>query len=174
MSPRQRPDPHARLAEIDPTSAARLHPNDRVRVIRALEVYEVLGKPLSEAASRVDSAFDALYLVLGVDRSELHERINHRTHAMIAAGLIQEVQGLVARYGLELPLLQTLGYAEILAHLQGTITLDEAISSIQLHTRQYAKRQITWFKGESEAIWVKGEREALELIQERFGAKVRP
>lgn len=168
-------DPHARLAEVDLITAARLHPNDRVRIIRALEVYEVLGKPLSTAATKVDSPFDALYLVLGPERSELHERINRRTHMMIAAGLVEEVEQLLATYGPDLPLLRTLGYAEILDYLLGKHSLDHAILEIQLHTRQYAKRQLTWFKGEPDAMWLRSTdpgqllSEALAMFEARFG-----
>lgn len=172
-------DPHARLAEVDPITAARLHPNDRVRIIRALEVYEVLGKPLSAAATKVDSPFDVLYLVLGPERSELHERINRRTRMMIAAGLVEEVEQLLATYGPDLPLLRTLGYAEILDYLLGKHSLDEAILAIQLHTRQYAKRQLTWFKGEPDAMWLHsidpGQllSEALAMFEARFGGGAR-
>lgn len=171
---RELKNPHARLAEVDPPTAARLHPNDLARVIRALEVYEVLGKPLSEAARKVESPFDVLYLVLGIERLELHERIQRRTRDMVAAGLVPEVVQLLERYGADLPLLQTLGYGEILPYLQGHSSLEAAIAAISLHTRQYAKRQLTWFKGEPDAVWLRSEdaarrrKEALELLGARF------
>lgn len=170
-------DPHARLAEVDPQTAERLHPNDRLRIIRALEVYEVLGKPMSAVATKVESPFDVLYLVLGPERADLHERINRRTHMMIDAGLVEEVERLLAAYGPDLPLLKTLGYAETMDYLNGKCSLAEAIASIQLHTRQYAKRQLTWFKGEQEAQWLRSLdssqwlTEALDRFEERFGAR---
>ncbi|MBO9542658.1 tRNA (adenosine(37)-N6)-dimethylallyltransferase MiaA [bacterium] len=165
-------DPHARLAEVDPVTAARLHPNDRMRVIRALEVEAVLGKPLSEAATKVESPYDALYLALGMDRELLYDRINRRTHLMMEMGLVEEVERLMARYGAELPLLQTLGYAETMDYLTGRATKDEAIAAIQQHTRNYAKRQLTWFRREAGVRWLDGDRpeglfdEATGLIEE--------
>ncbi|HEY9897846.1 MAG TPA: tRNA (adenosine(37)-N6)-dimethylallyltransferase MiaA [Pantanalinema sp.] len=151
-------DPHARLAEVDPVTAARLHPNDRMRVIRALEVHAVLGRPLSEAATKAQSPYDALYLALGMERERLYDRINQRTHQMMEQGLVEEVEYLVGRYGADLPLLQTLGYAETLDLLSGRATRDEAIAAIQQHTRNYAKRQLTWFRREEGVRWLDGDR----------------
>lgn len=151
-------NPHARLAEVDPVSAARLHPNDRVRVIRALEVHAVLGKPLSEAATKGESPYEMLYLALGMERERLYDRINRRTHVMMEQGLQAEVERLMARYGADLPLLQTLGYAETMDYLAGRVSRDEAIAAIQQHTRNYAKRQLTWFRREEGVRWLEGER----------------
>ncbi|MNY43767.1 tRNA dimethylallyltransferase [compost metagenome] len=95
-----------------------------------------------------------------MDRSRLYDRINQRTHQMMAEGLVQEVEALSARYGADLPLLQTLGYAETLDLLAGRATRDEAIAAIQQHTRNYAKRQLTWFRREEGVRWLDGENPA--------------
>jgi len=167
-------NPIERLAEVDPATAARLHPNDRVRIIRALEVHAVLGKPLSEAATRVEAPFDVVYLAIGMERDRLYDRINRRTHLMFEQGLEAEVERLVALYGEDLPLLSTLGYAETLDYLRGRTDQEEAIRLIQQHTRNYAKRQLTWFRHEEGVRWLDAEEgdtldQALALVQERFG-----
>lgn len=155
-------DPHARLAEVDPPTAARLHPHDRVRIIRALEVFEVLGAPLSQVARKEPSPYDVLYLVVDWPRDLLYARIDRRVEAMLDAGWREEVERLQDRYGADLPLLQTLGYAEILAMLQGQI--DEATMTrlIQQHTRNFAKRQITWFRHEAGVLRLDGKQAPLQ------------
>lgn len=168
------PNPIEQLAEVDPVTAERLHPNDRVRIIRALEVHAVLGKPLSEAATRVDPPYDVLYLAIGMERDRLYDRINRRTHLMFEQGLEDEVERLVERYGEELPLLATLGYAETLDYLRGRTDKEEAIRLIQQHTRNYAKRQLTWFRHEEGVQWLDAEEgdtldQALDLVRARFG-----
>lgn len=167
-------NPIEQLAEVDPVTARRLHPNDRVRIIRALEVHAVLGKPLSEAATRVEPPYDVLYLVIGMERDRLYERINARTHLMFEQGLEDEVERLVERYGEDLPLLSTLGYAETLDYLRGRTDQEEAVRLIQQHTRQYAKRQLTWFRHEEGVQWLDAEEgdtldQALDLVRARFG-----
>lgn len=167
-------NPIAQLAEVDPVTAARLHPNDRVRIIRALEVHAVLGKPLSEAATRVEPSFDVLYLAIGMERDRLYERIDRRTHRMFEEGLEAEVLRLAAHYGEDLPLLSTLGYAETFDYLRGRTDKEEAIRLIQQHTRNYAKRQLTWFRHEEGVQWLDAEEgdtleQALALVQARFG-----
>lgn len=170
-------NPLERLHEVDPVTAMRLHPNDRVRIIRALEVQAVLGTPLSEAATMVEVPYDVLTLAPSLEREVLYERINQRTHQMLELGLIEEVERLSGRYGAELPLLRTLGYAETLDLLQGTLTLDEAIQAIQQHTRNYAKRQLTWFRREPDVHWLDAcdrarlTDRAIALIQARFGPR---
>ncbi|HZU38416.1 MAG TPA: tRNA (adenosine(37)-N6)-dimethylallyltransferase MiaA [Gemmataceae bacterium] len=142
---------HARLAAIDPATAARLHPNDVRRVIRALEVWEVTGRPISgwqqqwNNEQKADPGRTILYLDL--PRQQLYERINRRVLQMMAAGLLDEVRALRA---LPRPMsreaAQALGYKEIFDHLDGRATLDEAIERIQTRSRNFAKRQLTWFR----------------------------
>ncbi len=170
-------DPHARLAEVDPAAAARLHPNDRVRLIRALEVFELTGKPISELQTREETPYQVAFLALDWPRETLYERINQRTLQMFEAGLAGEVESLAQRYGADLPLLKTLGYAETLRWQQGEISREEAIALIQQNTRRYAKRQVTWFRREPDAVWIEPQRYATmqamkdaarTLIQERL------
>ncbi len=170
-------DPHARLGEVDPVSAARLHPNDRVRVIRALEVFELTGKPISELQTKEESPYRVAFLALDWPREALYDRINRRTLQMFEAGLSDEVRALAERYGPELPLLKTLGYAETLRWQQGEISQEEAIALIQQNTRRYAKRQVAWFRREPDVVWLEPQRYATmqamkdaarSLIQERL------
>lgn len=172
-------DPHTRLAEVDPVTAARLHPNDRVRIVRALEVFHLTGKPISELQTREESPYQVAFLVLDWPRETLYARINRRTLQMFEQGLDEEVAHLAKRYGPDLPLLKTLGYAETLRWQQGEISQAEAIALIQQNTRRYAKRQVTWFRREADAVWLEPQRyptpEALAdaadaLIAERLSA----
>jgi tRNA dimethylallyltransferase len=144
---------HARLAEVDPTSARRLHPNDVRRVVRALEVWHLTGKPLSEWQQQSwwgDSAPrfpPGACLCVDVPRPLLYNRIEQRVEAMFAAGWVDEVRSLRA---LPRPLSkeasQALGYREIGEHLDGNRTLEETVAEVRLRTRQFAKRQLTWFR----------------------------
>lgn len=147
------PAMHARLAEIDPVSAARLKPNDSQRLQRALEVYELTGKPLSqwhaEQAPPEPPPFRLLQLAVSPpDRSILHERIEHRFDAMLEQGLIEEVARLRARPGLhaDLPSMRAVGYAQVWSCLEGEIDAAEMRLRGIYATRQLAKRQFTWLK----------------------------
>ncbi|MEX0714181.1 MAG: tRNA (adenosine(37)-N6)-dimethylallyltransferase MiaA [Pirellulales bacterium] len=152
---------HEQLASVDPVAAARLHPNDTRRLVRALEVYEKTGRPISEWQS-AKGGFDLggpaeLHNVFVLDRprSELVERIDRRVEAMFAAGLVGEVSGLLARGGvLGRTARQALGYREVLEHLSGERGLEETIELVKLRTRQFARRQLTWFRSLSECRWL--------------------
>lgn len=148
------PDLHARLAEVDPDSAARLHPNDRVRLVRALEVLHATGRPIGEFQHTTPCPYKLLYLGVGAPRAYLYERIDQRVLAMLEHGFEQEVAALAARWGWDLPLLATLGYVEIGAALRGELGRDEAIALMAQHTRNYAKRQLTWFRGDRRVRWL--------------------
>ena len=147
---------YEKLKSVDPVSATRIHPNNLVRVIRALEVFYITGRPLSEIQaghSFKETPFDALNIGLKLDRELLYERINHRTGEMIEAGLVEEVRGLLGQgYSRDLKPMLGLGYKEICAHLLGGVNLGEAISEIKKHTRHYAKRQMTWFNS-MDILW---------------------
>lgn len=146
---------HRRLAAVDPQKAARLHPNDVKRVIRALEIYEELKQPMSQMEKKEVAPYDVLFLVLTRPRPILYERINRRVLEQIRQGLVEEVAGLLARgYSPKLFSLQTLGYKEIIAYLKGLSTLEEAIRLIQRNTRHLAKRQLTWFRGQVGITWL--------------------
>lgn len=149
---------HRRLAEIDPETASRLHPNDVRRVVRALEVYCTTGKPLSvhlEKASAAEPKYDVVMFGLTRPREILYRRINERVDSQIARGLVDEVRGLAERYG-SLPVAgQALGYKEIYAYLKGELTLEEAIERLKRDTRRFAKRQFTWFRREPRILrWI--------------------
>jgi len=147
---------HRELAEIDPTTAARLHPNDLLRIIRALEVYQSTKIPLSEHHEKhsfSDSPFETLKIGLTLDRQQLYTRIEDRVDKMIITGLVDEVKSLLNMgYTMDLNSMQALGYKQIILHLSGDISLDEAISLIKRDTKRYAKRQITWFNADPEII----------------------
>lgn len=150
---------YRRLQEIDPVTALRLHPNDSKRIVRALEVYEVSGQPLSahgadfQNAAGAEPPFDAALFGLNMDRPLLYERIERRVDAMMQAGLLDETRALLGLPA-DLPALQGLGYKQLLRHLGGEMTLQEAVEDIKRETRRYAKRQLTWFKRDTRICWL--------------------
>jgi tRNA dimethylallyltransferase len=147
------PHCHQLLGHVDPLAAKQIHLNDTARTIRALEVFYATGLPISAQQGENPPPYPILNLGLICDRDRLRQRISHRTHAMIEAGLIAEVEALGQKYGWNLPLLQTLGYREIKDYLQGDLSLKAAIAQIILHTGQFAKRQQTWFNADSTIEW---------------------
>jgi tRNA dimethylallyltransferase len=147
-------DLHARLAEVDPASAERLHPNDRVRLVRALEVFHHTGQPIGAFQATAACPYRLLYLGVGSPRTYLYDRIDARVLTMIASGFVDEVKDLADRYGWELPLMRTLGYAEVGAYLRGELSQAEAIALMAQHTRNYAKRQLTWFRADTRIRWL--------------------
>jgi tRNA dimethylallyltransferase len=153
---------HARLAALDPDAAARLHPHDRVRLIRAVEVCELGGRPLSavQAAHGFRSPeLDCRVIGLRMDRAALYARLDVRCQRMVDEGLVDEVRGLWQRgFGPALRPLRSIGYREIGEHLRGRRDLDSAIAAMQRATRQFAKRQLTWFRGDPSVEWVEPER----------------
>lgn len=141
------------LQQVDPTAAAKIHANDSVRTLRALEVYYVTGCPISEQQGENPPDYPILQIGLDCETQALSDRISRRTQHMIDAGFVAEVEYLCEKYGTDLPLLNTLGYAEIKDYLAGKISLEEASSLTILHTRQFAKRQRTWFQRDAEIEW---------------------
>ncbi|WP_198016728.1 tRNA (adenosine(37)-N6)-dimethylallyltransferase MiaA [Rubidibacter lacunae] len=148
---------HFYLQQVDSAAAQRIHGNDRVRMLRALEVYYATGRPLSAQQGARPPDYPILQIGLHCNAEAVAKRIHHRTEAMLAAGLVDEVRGLVARYGWELPLLDTLGYREIKGYLAGKMTLGAARDAIALHTCQFAKRQRTWFGADKTITWFDAE-----------------
>jgi tRNA dimethylallyltransferase len=146
---------HARLARVDPVAAARIHATDPQRILRALEVYELTGEPMSTFHARdhhVDLPYRLLKLaLLPADRSVLHARIAARFSAMLADGLIEEVRGLYQRGDLtpELPAMRAVGYRQVWAYLAGEISREELPERAIAATRQYARRQLTWLRREA-------------------------
>jgi len=149
---------HSLLKEHDPETARRVHPNDKVRVTRAFEIIHLTGQPpshLAETHRFEDRRFQALYLCLDVDRSELYRRIDLRSLRMLELGLVEETSSLLADgFSPELKAMKSLGYRHMVDYLKGILTLDEALKTLQRDTRRYAKRQMTWFRKVPDAIWV--------------------
>ncbi|MBE7380403.1 MAG: tRNA (adenosine(37)-N6)-dimethylallyltransferase MiaA [Leptolyngbya sp. SIO1E4] len=137
---------YAMLQQIDPAAGQRLHPHDVVRTVRALEVAYVTGQPLSVQQGQRPPDYPILYIGLDCEVDALKTRIEQRTAEMLQQGLVKEVEDLYQRYGPDLPLLKTLGYSEILGYLAGDYSLTQAESLIVKNTRQFAKRQRTWFR----------------------------
>ncbi len=150
---------HQRLADVDPVAAGRIHPNDPQRILRALEVWEITGRPLSElqAARGERMPYRAVKLVRSpASRALLHERIDRRFEAMLAQGLVDEVVELVERGDLdpEMPSMRSVGYRQVWAWLRGEYDRDEMVRRGQAATRQLAKRQMTWLRSESDCHWL--------------------
>ena len=145
------------LQQVDPVAAAEIHPNNLIRIVRALEVCIVSGRKISELKAEHSFSgqpYRVLKLAPDFPRSELYSRINQRTGQMLSSGLVDEVRGLVEDYSFELKTLQTLGYREVVQYLKEEINTEQMSDDIQKHTRQYAKRQLTWFRKEADIIWV--------------------
>lgn len=147
---------HDRLAAIDPPAAARIHPHDLKRVVRALEVADATGRPLSAAfAPQPHPVFETQFLVLDLPRAELHDRIDRRVERMFAGGLVEETQAaLAAAGGIGPTARQAAGYAEAIDLIEGRIDRAEAIRRTQARTRQLAKRQLTWLRSFKAARWI--------------------
>lgn len=162
----------AELEAVDPVLARRIHPNDRQRIVRAVEVFRATGEPLSLWQSRhlfEESHYTALKFFLHRERGELYERIDRRVIEMVESGLPAEVQRLLALgYGPGLKSMQSLGYRQMTDHLLGKIDLDEAVRRTQRDTRRYAKRQVTWFRGDPGFQWVHADdgKEVLRRVRE--------
>jgi tRNA dimethylallyltransferase len=159
---------HAELARVDPPAARRIHRNDPQRTLRALEVWRLTGRPLSELQARgkgVAMPYRAIKLVRApTARGELHARIGQRFEAMLAAGFEDEVRGLVARGDLhaDLPAMRSVGYRQMWEYLHGAYGYDEMVERGKAATRQLAKRQITWLRSEKAAHWL--DEEAGDLV----------
>ncbi|MFO7812676.1 MAG: tRNA (adenosine(37)-N6)-dimethylallyltransferase MiaA [Pelovirga sp.] len=148
---------HCELQKLDPESAAVIHPNNLIRTVRALEVCLLSGKKFSTIKAEhhfVEEAYRVVTLAPDYPRQTLYQRIDERTRQMLEAGLVDEVRNLVERYGEDLKALQTLGYREVLHFLSGHYNADQLCEEIQLRTRQYAKKQLTWFRKEPDIFWV--------------------
>ncbi len=156
---------HRLLGRLDPVSAARIHANDTPKLIRAIEVCLTARKPLSQVLARDPlTGFRLLRIGLNPPRQQLYDRLNRRAAAMFAAGLIEETRGLLARYG-PVKALDSLGYRQALAAIRGTLSVEAAIVAAQQGHRNYAKRQLTWFRREPEVNWIEGFGDQPETIR---------
>jgi len=170
---------HARLAERDPAGAATLRPSDRLRVMRALEVFEATGRSLSSFHGERDPGILAgkrlLKLFLAPDRASLHDRINRRFEAMIGSGALDEARSLAAR-GLDplLPVMRAHGAPALMAHLRGEMGLNEAVQRGQADTRAYVKRQFTWFRNQMHGwTWLESEAQRQDALALLSGQEAR-
>lgn len=149
---------HEKLRAIDPEAAAAIHPNNRKRVLRAIEFYQLTGKKISQhnqEQRKRESPYEFLYYVLTMERQALYRRIELRVDRMMADGLLDEVKTLRDR-GMHADLIsmQGIGYRQIFDYLDGIATIEEAVERIKRETRHFAKRQLTWFRREPDAIWL--------------------
>lgn len=159
------------LAEFDPVSAKRLHPNNARRIIRAIEFYRVTGVPISvhqEQTKQHTSRYNPIIFCIDFDRQKLYERINMRVDIMLKEGLIDEVKSLVDMgYTTALNSMKAIGYKELIDYFNGSISLDEAVEIIKQSSRRYAKRQLTWFRRDKRIIWLNAEG---DILQEAYSA----
>lgn len=148
---------YKRLSKQDSKTAKRIHPNDTYRIIRALEVYELTGKMISELHREhrfTDKPFRVLKIGLHMDREIIYDRINRRVDVMIDAGLVNEVKGLLGMgYSADLKSMQSIGYRHMVDFIEGRSSWEEALRTLKRDTRRYAKRQLTWFKADSAIVW---------------------
>jgi tRNA dimethylallyltransferase len=148
---------HQRLAAVDGVAAERIHPNDTYRILRALEVFEVTGEPLTVFQQRHgfrERRFTTLKIGLFRPRPVLYDRINKRVDLMMGQGFLEEVRQLLAcGYGVDIKSMQSLGYRHLAAVIRGDDSLAQAVTTLKRDHRRYAKRQMTWFKADREIVW---------------------
>ena len=135
------------LKEKDPVYAEKVHPNNKVRLVRVLEVIRTLNKPFSEAIGLKEPEYDVEWIFPKIEsREDLYDRINRRVDMMIDMGVVEETKQLLERHGRIKNLVCTIGYQEIIKYLDGVCSLEDAIEELKMNTRRYAKRQLTWFR----------------------------
>jgi len=154
------------LKELDPQAIKIIDRNNQRRMVRALEVCLTTGQPFSQQKHKGQPLFDILQIGLNPGKEILDKRINQRADKMIKAGLLQEVKGLIKKYGTKPYSMSGIGYQEIIPYLRKEISLDEAKELIKIHTRQYSRRQMSWFRRDKRIKWIKTYPEARKLIKE--------
>lgn len=170
---------HAELVRVDPVLGGRIHPNDRQRILRALEVYRSTGKRLSDRQEEHrfrKENYRTVKVFLTLERNEIYERIDRRVRVMLDEGFEEEVRRLLGMgFGPELKPMQSLGYKQLVRVLAGDCPLEEAVSDIQKETRRYAKRQMTWFRGDPDFTWfdARSAGEILDWIARRVRSPAR-
>ncbi len=165
---------HKMLAEIDPESASVIHENHKTRIIRALEIYHLTGKKKSSFSSNNESEYDYLLLCLTMERGALYERINKRVNIMLENGLLDEVKNLLESKRVEKTSqsMSAIGYKEAIAYLDGNLTYEEFVCKLKQNSRNYAKRQMTYFKKLHGVIMVDAnDKEKIFEMVEKFYAK---
>lgn len=152
---------HQRLVQLDPERAATIHPNNVRRVVRALEV--TMQGDTQTTDSAPSEHYDYRLFVLHADREILYDRINQRVDAMMEAGLVEEVERLLAQGYRDTQAMRAIGYKEMIPFIDGNISKEKATDLLKQHTRQFAKRQLTWFRHQFDGIWVDMDRKSFEL-----------
>ncbi len=162
---------HRRLAEVDPVTAARTHPNNVRRVVRSLEVWHETGRAISEQQRRQPPPWNVLHLGLQLERSALYARADQRLEAMMEAGFVGEVRDLLqAGYSRDLPSMSGLGYRQLAAHLLDGLPLPEAIAATKMATHDFIRRQLTWFRGHHADIrWLDADSVDAEALAGELG-----
>ena len=144
---------YAKLKEKDLKGAESIDSNDKKKIIRALEIIYLTGKTLEQARGKSQSEYEIQWIGKNFERDVLYQRINNRVDKMLEMGLVEETKGLLSKYGRAYNIINTIGYKEITAYLDGTLTLDESVELLKKNTRNYAKRQLTWFRKNPEIKW---------------------
>jgi tRNA dimethylallyltransferase len=157
------------LVALDPEAAYVIDPKNPRRVVRALEVAIVTGKPFTVQRIKRNSPYDALMLGINPPPEVLREHINRRIDLMIQTGLVNEVDGLIKKYGDQCVAFDAIGYRETIDYLNGKTSLETAVEEMKINTWRYAKRQMTWFKRDKEIHWIRDAEDAEKLIDEFFG-----
>lgn len=178
--PKVRPDPKIRkkleeknkedlfqeLQKTDPKAIKFIDPNNKRRIVRALEVYLITGKTFSQQRKKNKPLFETLQIGIDLDKEKLKKKINQRVEAMFKEGLIQELKKLLKKYNKNLPAMSGIGYAETIQYLEGKINLEEAKTEIQKNTWRYSRRQMSWFRRDSRIHWTDNYNKAKNLIKE--------
>ena len=164
---------YQKLKSVDSKTSEKISPTDEIRIIRGLEVYELTGKSISEWQEKgqyTDKNLNFIKFGLNLERKALYQRINQRVDKMMEAGFLEEVKNLIAQnYSFQLPALRTFGYLDMEAYMQGKISLDEALEKFRQGTRNYAKRQLTWFRSDKEIEWIDIEHEnSAKTVLDKF------
>lgn len=161
---------HRRLIAIDPQAGARIHANDTKRLVRALEVFELTGQPISSFQtewSQPARRHRAVWVGLTWEKEALNRRINARVKAMMAAGWVEEVHRLLARHGSLSPTAaEATGYRELIEHVGGRLSLEDAVERIKIATRQLARRQMKWFRRFPDVTWIAGDSPVAEIVEQ--------
>ena len=162
-------DLYAELLRIDEEAAAKIHPHNRVRVLRAIEICLSSGEKKSdrEAKQNHQPIYEAMFFGLDADREKLYEKVNARVDAMFDAGLLEETVPLIERYGRDAHAFRAIGVKELFPYLDGKISLIEAKETIKKNTRNYVKRQLTWCRGQFDLTYVRNEEEVLERLKSK-------
>ena len=161
-------DLYEMLREVDPASCEKIHPNNRQRIIRALEIHASTGKAKSEIeeGQAHKPIYPATFIALDADRSELYKHVDERVDDMFDRGLLEETLPLIETYSRDASAFKAIGVKELFPYIDGEITLEEAKKQIKLNTRRYVKRQMTWLRHQFDLHWVKGLDDALDIIKD--------